>query len=142
MKTRFTLTYDATTTEVEDPIGWDGLVLAMERDKDSAGVFFEFVENKLSFIGEGYDILKTAYETDGVDAEVVCLIEVNPTGLSWEAITERELVISFKGCVYNDRTFSCTIREGGTWQKLKARAGLEVSLSGLSSVDDAFCSIP
>lgn len=64
-------------TEIDEPVGWDGINLRMKRDKNWHG-FFSFADDtnaSLQFIGDGFGILKTAYDTYGASANVQLLIE-------------------------------------------------------------------
>lgn len=65
------------STTIDEPIGWDGINLRMKRDKVWHG-FFDFADDSvasLQFVGDGFGILKTAYETYGASANVQLLIE-------------------------------------------------------------------
>jgi hypothetical protein len=78
---KFTLTYDAVATVVEDPIGWDALEIVLRRDLDLHGVFFEFSDTQLKFVGTGKAVLDAALAADGFDAVVDILIESRPNGV-------------------------------------------------------------
>jgi hypothetical protein len=65
------------STVIDEPIGWDGINLRMKRDKVWHG-FFDFADDSvasLQFVGDGFGILKTAYEAYGASANVQLLIE-------------------------------------------------------------------
>lgn len=82
MNERFTI-IDYTTdpngidTVIDEPVGWDAISLRMKRDKTWHG-FFDFVDDSvasLQFVGDGFSILKTAYEAFGAQAKCELLIE-------------------------------------------------------------------
>jgi hypothetical protein len=65
------------STVIDEPIGWDGIALRIARHKEWHG-FFDFADDSvasLQFVGDGYSILKTAYETTGTSSNVQLLIE-------------------------------------------------------------------
>ncbi|MEH0154804.1 hypothetical protein V6R21_11735 [Limibacter armeniacum] len=110
----FTLTYDGVTQTVEDPRGWDELVISLERDKSTHGVFYSFLETELGFIGQGRKFLRNALNSEGIDAQV--MLEIKEDGS-----------ILYDGLVdfsdYNDDgTFlEVSVEESGVRQMLKAR---------------------
>lgn len=64
-------------TVVDEPVGWDGITIQLKRDKNWHG-FFEFFDdslNSLGFYNEGFQVLKSAYDSFGVEAKVDLLIE-------------------------------------------------------------------
>ena len=73
---RFDLTFAGVTTTLaipeEQPEGISSLDSVLHRDFDAAGAFFKFTggDLKLKFPGTGKQILKTARNTDGIDAVV------------------------------------------------------------------------
>lgn len=81
---RFTLT-DYTTNPsgdsivVDEPQGWDGIRLTMAREYENHWHgFFDFVDDsfaQMQFDGIGADILRAAYESDGLSARVDLKVE-------------------------------------------------------------------
>ena len=87
---RFDLTYlyegTVTLTEQEQPRGISSVNSVLKRDFDSSGAFYRLTESdlKLDFPGIGKDILKSARDTQGVEAEVTLEIYERETELdSW-----------------------------------------------------------
>lgn len=75
-----------TTTVIEEPVGWDNISMRLRRSKgwhgfmdyldDSEADFGLQFDNAANYpLGNGYSILKNAYETDGVEGKVDFLIE-------------------------------------------------------------------
>lgn len=55
--------------EIEEPIGWDAVVLNVTRSTEYWGLENVYSDN-ISFWDTGAQIIKTAYEADGIDAEL------------------------------------------------------------------------
>ena len=64
---------DGTTTTIEEPIGWEGTELLLKRDPEAHGLFYEFAR-EIKLYGLGYDIVKSDYDSYGVDANLLCNI--------------------------------------------------------------------
>lgn len=65
------------STVIEEPAGWDGIVLKLKRHPEWHG-FFDYFDNAISafqFDGEGFSILQDAYVLLGVEAQLELLIE-------------------------------------------------------------------
>jgi hypothetical protein len=82
MNLRFTI-WDYTNdvngvaTTIDEPIGWDLIKLRLTREKEWHG-FLDFADgglDSMQFIGDGFSILKTAYDTYGTIAKVELLVE-------------------------------------------------------------------
>jgi hypothetical protein len=84
---QFLLTYDGTTTEVEQPEGFDALNANIKRDFKSHGLVFQFTSGslKLGFSGTGRTVLYDAFKADGDDAEVT--ITINRKYENWQPWT-------------------------------------------------------
>jgi len=91
------------STVVQEPIGWDGLILKIDRDREYHG-FFEYSENELSglsFYNDAHDILKAAFDDYGIEAFVEIKIEIFCE--DWQEL--------YTGRVDFDRTtFSCGLK--------------------------------
>ena len=82
MALRFTIidyTNDANgvSTQVNEPVGWDAITVRLKRDKTWHG-FFDFFDDSYSnmqWIGEARDILKAAYDKNGIEAYCELSIE-------------------------------------------------------------------
>ena len=76
---RFTIIDNSTpypvSTIVDEPVGWDAVTLHFRRDTQWHG-FFDFMDAQImNWYGEAYGILKTAFDTVGVDANVLLKVE-------------------------------------------------------------------
>lgn len=75
----FTNDKSGIATVVEEPVGWDAITIRLKReDKVGWHGFFEFFDDgitSLEFYNSGFQILKSAYESFGVEAKVDLLIE-------------------------------------------------------------------
>jgi hypothetical protein len=142
MKFRFTIidNDNATTTVVSEPVGWDSLVLKLDRDKQYHG-FFEYTDDELAglkFYGAGREIIKNAFDTIGIDANIECVIDLlcDPDG------TYTEL---YRGRIDFDRAkFECGLRgcfaevaltKSSCILTLNNRANQSVDLNTLTSFD-------
>lgn len=66
---KFEITYNGTTTEVGEPVGWSKVEFIERRDEDFEGVFFEF-STALKFYGVAYNIIKSAFENEDLLADI------------------------------------------------------------------------
>ncbi|MEH0156493.1 hypothetical protein V6R21_20260 [Limibacter armeniacum] len=110
----FTLTYDGVTQTVEDPRGWDELVISLERDKSTHGVFYSFLETELGFIGQGRKFLRNALNLEGIDAQV--MLEIKEDGsILYDGL------VDFSTYTDDGTFFEVSIEESSFRQMLKAR---------------------
>jgi hypothetical protein len=58
------------TTLANEPQGWADLNIKLKRDPKIHGVFADYSINSLKYNGDGYTILKNAYDTFGINADV------------------------------------------------------------------------
>ncbi|NDW19872.1 hypothetical protein D0T53_13285 [Dysgonomonas sp. 216] len=71
---RYFLIYKDAETEIKEPIGFDGFKPKLSRG-ESHGTIWEYSEVTLGFCGAGYEICKTAYLNEGIETEVILLVE-------------------------------------------------------------------
>ncbi|PXV61186.1 hypothetical protein CLV62_12519 [Dysgonomonas alginatilytica] len=71
---RYFLSYKGTQTEIKEPIGFDGFKPKLLRGI-SHGTIWEYAEVTLGFGGLSYDICKTAYENEGIEADVILIVQ-------------------------------------------------------------------
>lgn len=131
---RFQLTYNATSTFVEDPLNWEALEIVLRRDRDLHGVFFEFSDTQLRFFGAGKAILDAALATDGFDAEVFCSVETRENGVgAWLPLVSGKLNLS----EYQRDRFSveANIEQSGLAQDLRNRYDFVVDFDSPETVD-------
>jgi hypothetical protein len=65
------------STVIPEPVGWDGLIIKLQRSPEYHG-FFDYFDNSISglqFDGEGFDIIKSAYSVLGSAAKLELEIE-------------------------------------------------------------------
>lgn len=101
---------------VPEPLGWDGLTLKLERDKEYHG-FFEYSDDEmagLKFYNQGHDILKNAFDTYGIEAKVELKIEIlcSPQVVAEEDEGDADQWLQlFYGRIDFDRTrFECGLK--------------------------------
>lgn len=67
-----------TTVLTEDEVlGWEEMEIIAKRDSVWHGIFFESSYTKLIFVGEGYSVIKTAYDDSGSNANTDLFIEAS-----------------------------------------------------------------
>lgn len=71
---RYALIYKSEQTVIKEPIGFDGFKPKLSRG-ESHGTIWEYSDLSIGFCGVGYDICKTAYLNEGIEAEVIFLVE-------------------------------------------------------------------
>jgi hypothetical protein len=77
---------DNNSTEISEPIGWDVSAIKVKRDKKYHGIFYEYT-NDLEFIGNGYLLLRTLFETYGILSDISLKISVQcATDLDFEEV--------------------------------------------------------
>ena len=77
MEFRFALTNLRTqeTITIPEMIGFDDFSISLKRDDTYHGVNAEFAANKLTFEGNGYDMIVSEYKYLGINAKIQLLIE-------------------------------------------------------------------
>jgi len=54
---------------IDEPIGWDKAVLSLKRDANWHGIFTDY-SSSLKFPGTGFNMIKTAWQTYGAEAQI------------------------------------------------------------------------
>lgn len=76
MNWRFTLIDRNNTPHViNEPVGWDAMIINLDRDEDKHGVMIDFQENNFDIHGLGYKIIKQEYEQYGVEGDLTFVID-------------------------------------------------------------------
>ena len=70
---------DSTTTVIKEPVGWDGVGYSLQRNIVHHGIFQGIDTGGFQFVGDAYDILLSAYNTYGANADIALLIEYKCT---------------------------------------------------------------
>ena len=127
-------------TLIDEPVGWDGIGLRLKRDKTWRG-FFDFADDSFTsmrFIGNGYSVIKTAYELQGAAAEVHLKIEYacNDTA-GYDTVYTGRLVFSSYSDTCGDTCFvEIGMEAANCLMKFKNRYDQKVDLDSLSSFDN------
>lgn len=119
-----------------EPLNWEALTLEITRSREVFGMMRKFSQD-LQFWGDGRDILKTAYETDGIDAEVTYLGEIfDFATYTWQTIFEGRMNFDNYSEVQNeDRTdlININIEEESFETKIMNGLDTEVELLKLET---------
>lgn len=126
----------STTTTIDNPIGWDDAIIKISRHPVYHGIFFEYTFDSLQFVNDAADILKDAYDSDGVEAD--CTISI-----SWDCNGE---VILYEGKFnFHKYKYTCAYERGcwvdipiendGALMKLWNRIDQKVDLDSLLAFD-------
>ncbi len=148
MPLRFTLinTVTGESTFIDEPIGMDKVSLHIKRDENFHG-FLDAIDDSLGsfqFYGLAYNILKQAFHTDGVDADVRLVIDYQCTDdtlydniykgkFSFDQYKE---IRGSSGCY-----IECPIQNGNDLQTFRSRMNQKVSLDSLRTFDSISDSI-
>jgi hypothetical protein len=136
---RFTLSNDIEgSLVISEPGGWDSAKFKLERNKDYHSLV-EFYDQPLMFYGEdisdngGIQYIRNIEETQGIDAQISLLIELNETG-PWETAFEGLLSIETAKEIDFYKLEMGVIRND-FWQKFINRKGTPVDLSASVDLD-------
>lgn len=135
----YTTDPNGVSTQIDEPIGWDGINLRLKRDKNWHG-FFDFADDttaSLQFHGDGFTILKTAYETYGSQANVQLLIEYQcATGDEYDQLYLGRFVFSTYKDICGDECYSeIGIEALSCLMIFRNRYDQQVDLDSLESFD-------
>lgn len=122
---------------ISDPIGWNEDNKIFKRSTESHGMFIN-LSNKLEFyVGDdlndgGYNYLKEAYKTYGINAVVLLVKEENVSGILKEVYRGY-----FDFSTYNsdNNKISIMFNESGLYEKIKARNTEELEVDRLTTMD-------
>lgn len=118
-------------TQVEEPVGWDAIQFKLQRDDQFSGLE-NMLSESVSYDGTAGTLIKTAYETDGIDASLAYLVEYSCDGTIY---TTR-----FSGilnCVsYKEVNGVVTVKAepSGLHRKIKNRLDVPVNLMSSTSI--------
>jgi hypothetical protein len=142
MSLRFTLIdpVAGTSTIIDEPIGMDKVSLHIRRDGTYHG-FLDAIDDSLGafqFYGVAYTLLRSAYQTYGVDADMRLLIEYAcADSSSYDTLYQGRFsfdqykeIRSSSGCY-----IECSIINGYNLQAFRSRMGQKVSLDSLRTFD-------
>jgi hypothetical protein len=131
------------STIIDEPKGWDGINLRIKRDSNWHG-FFDFADDSVSsleFVGDGFSILKTAYETYGASANVQLLIEFQcAEGDTYQELYLGRFVFSSYKDVCGDECYAMiTIEALDCLMIFRNRYDQQVDLDSLAVFDANTC---
>jgi hypothetical protein len=118
-------------TQVEEPIGWDAIQFKLQRDDQFSGLENMLSEN-IVYDGVGGALIKAAYETDGIDAPLVYLVEY-----SCDRITYVTRFTGILNCIsYKEVNGVVTVKAepSGFHRKVKNRLDVPVNLMSSTSI--------
>lgn len=129
------------STPIDEPIGMDKISLHIRRDENYHG-FLDAIDDSLGsfqFHGASYVILREAWETYGVDADVRLIIEfacadLNSDQLLYQgkfSFDQYKEIRGSSGCYVE-----CAIQNGYNLQTFRSRINQKVSLDDLRCFDD------
>lgn len=120
------------TVEVEEPIGWDALAITMQRDSVYHGLENIFSDN-ITFWDNGAQIIKDAFELDGIDAELDFTSEYScDGGVTWTFFLNGILNAFFYSVINNEVTIK--IEPSGFHRKVKNRLTTPIDLESTTSI--------
>ena len=139
---KFFLTYSGEKTEIPEPVKFDAFTIKLKRSENH-GTMWEFGENKIDFydngisgtmdgIGNPYRIIKAAYDSDGVDADVTFIMEENGETLQWKI-----LYSTFEDVEEEYTYFSVNVGEISVQTTLRNRMDTKVCLNATKGFDGA-----
>ncbi len=125
-------------TDIDEPVGWDGITLRLRRDRDWHG-FFEFMDDEIStlqFDGEGRDILANAFEDRGIEARVVLIIQYLCSGTTYDLLWTGFFDFTTYKFVCSDRCYiEINLVAEDCMKKLRSRYDQKVDLKSLQTFD-------
>lgn len=125
---RFTLTYNGIDSILQDsPDGWEDELLNFERSKSYHGIFRSGSLN-LRFVGDGALMLRKAFYTDGIAADVTLKIEaLNILNLTYDTLLSGA---EFDFKEFNDQPYfvEVPVIQGGLQRIIDANITKEVTL--------------
>lgn len=139
MVLRFTLTdYSVNpagvSTVIDEPINWADIKIKAVR-QETHGIDFEATETNLEFFGEGFTVIKDAYDSKGIDAETILLVEIQCDD-DYEELYEGNLVYPSIKFHYED---SCRVEipveQIGCIQTFRNRIEQQVDLDATETFD-------
>lgn len=136
---RYSIIYNSVTTVLEfAPVKWEERNRSLKRSDSAIGLFRTFTAD-LTFIKDGFDLLNSIEETDGINANVQLLVEkMNPkTGIY---APEPLMQFDFTELSYTTeygKGIKIALISSGFEQVLDARKAIEVPYDRLTTIDGA-----
>lgn len=128
---------------IDEPIGWDNIVMRLKRDKTWQGFFdffgFDSAEiGGMQFINDAADVLKTAYEFKGVEAYVVLKIEFACSDTDdYELLYSGRFSFESYKFVCGEMCYvECGIEDGSCLMTFRNRYDQKVNVDDISGFDE------
>ncbi|HZF99526.1 MAG TPA: hypothetical protein VEY71_00915 [Chitinophagales bacterium] len=136
MRYRFYLNPDGVNVEVSEPIGWDAVRMNLKRDLKTHGFTFEYAID-LEFTDEGYAFINTAYDAEGIQANVQMSVMLEcDEGAEPEEVYRGKLNLSLIEWNYSvDCSIKCGVEQMSCLMTFRNRIDQKVDLSSLESFD-------
>lgn len=138
---RHKFTYDSTTTILDyAPLGWDETEYSMERNKTYHSIFRSYALS-LRFLmrsGGGGDIILAAYDSEGIDAEILYDIEIyNPQTDDYDNFINSKLDLKPSSLKFDyvDEVVEVSLIDNTKLEKFKARDDVDLDLRDTVSID-------
>lgn len=120
-------------TEIDEPVGWDGVSISVSRDKEKHGIFFDYQGNDFEFYS-GADIIKDEYDVYGIEGNLMFEVQYS-CDREWKIMYTGRLL--FAQYEYNDASCSARLPIETTSEviELVNRIDQEVNLESLTAFD-------
>jgi hypothetical protein len=139
MRLRYTLN---NTTEGEhvcaySPKGWEEMELVLKRHEKYDGIFKDYTVKAEFFCGAGKEYIDNIYDTQGIEAEVTALIEIDCTDSgTYEELYDGKLIMkSYEKIQAAPEYTRVNLEQAGIIQTVLNRLEVKVDLSSLESLD-------
>lgn len=128
---------------VNEPVGWDSTTLRLKRDKNWHG-FFDFFDdsyNNMQWHGIAADILKSAYQANGVQANCRLLVEYAcaDTDTYLELYTGKFVFAKYTEVCGDMCYIECGVEDSNCLMAFKNRYDQKVDLDTLTPMDACSC---
>ena len=122
-------------TLVDEPVGFDATKIKMTRSEAYHGILAETDSQSVEFYGNGYEILKQAYDTNSIDASVILKIEYACTD-SFELLGEYSITFYNSEWYCGDDCYcKVGIERKGCIYQLKNAIDTKVNLDAIVGID-------
>jgi hypothetical protein len=127
MNFKFLLEWNNATLEVDEPVGFDDMVLYLKRDMKNFGINFEY-SSELSFYTFGRDFIVNAYNTHNIDAVVKLKVYyLNPQTNVWTDFYEG--VLGLKDLKISNVFAKCRVERSDFVRTFNNKKDIDVSLT-------------
>jgi hypothetical protein len=134
---RFSIIYNSETTVLEHaPIGWDDRNRTLKRSESAIGLFRTFTADMV-FVKDGFKLLNSIWESDGINADVQFKAEKmnTKTGIYQAEPLMKFDFTEFSFTTENGKGIKIALISSGFEQTLTARKSIEVPYDRLETID-------